>query len=242
MNATPPDVKLPAGDARRSYVRQMFTAIAPRYDLLNHVLSLNVDRRWRRAAVRQLGWQASPRGTFLDVCAGTLDLAAELARQPSFTGRVIGADFVVPMLRLGIGKAERTSAVGADALVLPFRAETFDGCMIAFGLRNLADTDAGLAEIARVVKRGGRLVILEFSLPTAWPIRQLYLLYFLRVLPRIGRVVSKHTSGYTYLPASVAEFANPRELCAQLRRHGFRDVGAQALTRGVASLYWGTRR
>jgi demethylmenaquinone methyltransferase/2-methoxy-6-polyprenyl-1,4-benzoquinol methylase len=219
----------------------MFTAIAPRYDLLNHVLSLNIDRRWRRAAIRRLGWERAPDGTYLDVCAGTLDLSAELSRQPSFGGTVIGADFVVPMLRLGLEKAERLEGVGADALDLPFPDETFHGCMVAFGVRNLTDTNAGIAEMARVLRPGGRLVILEFSLPSGWPVRPLYLLYFRHVLPRVGRFVSKHTSGYSYLPESVREFPAPAEVVAQLGERGFEDVHYESLSMGIATLYWGTR-
>ena len=240
--ATTPSVERGTDGARkRSYVRQMFTAIAPRYDLLNHVLSLNVDRAWRRSAVRRLQWDATPGGLYLDLCAGTLDLAVELERQRGFTGAVVGADFVVPMLKLGQGKAGGVRAVGADALVLPFPDGTFDGCMIAFGIRNLEDVGAGLAEMARVLRPGGRLVILEFSMPSRWPVRPLYAFYFRHVLPRIGRLVSKHTSAYTYLPDSVSAFPEPTELTASISAHGFAAVRHEALTFGVASLYHGIR-
>ena len=240
--ATTPSVERGTDGARkRSYVRQMFTAIAPRYDLLNHVLSLNVDRAWRRSAVRRLQWDATPGGLYLDLCAGTLDLAVELERQRGFTGAVVGADFVVPMLKLGQGKAGGVRAVGADALVLPFPDGTFDGCMIAFGIRNLEDVGAGLAEMARVLRPGGRLVILEFSMPSRWPVRPLYAFYFRHVLPRIGRLVSKHTSAYTYLPDSVSAFPEPTELAASISAHGFAAVRHEALTFGVASLYHGIR-
>jgi demethylmenaquinone methyltransferase/2-methoxy-6-polyprenyl-1,4-benzoquinol methylase len=234
-------VNVPGGDAKRSYVREMFAAIAPRYDLLNHVLSLNVDRRWRRAAVQRLGWQAAPQGKYLDVCAGTLDLAAELARQPAFHGQVVGADFVVPILRLGEGKASRVRPVGADALAMPFPDETFHGCMVAFGVRNLIDAGAGLGEMVRVLKPGCRVVVLEFSLPQAWPIRSLYLSYFRHVLPRIGRLVSKHTSAYEYLPDSVQAFPHPDDVRDQFLAAGLTDVGHRSITFGIASLYWGSR-
>lgn len=240
--ATTPSIERGAdGALKRSYVRQMFTAIAPRYDLLNHVLSLNVDRVWRRSAVRRLRWDATPGGLYLDLCAGTLDLAVELERQPGFGGTVVGADFVVPMLRRGQGKAPGVRAVGADALVLPFPDGTFDGCMIAFGIRNLEDVGAGLAEMARILRPGGRLVILEFSMPSRWPVRPLYAFYFRHVLPRIGRLVSKHTSAYRYLPDSVSAFPEPTDLVASISAHGFAAVRHEALTFGVASLYCGVR-
>jgi demethylmenaquinone methyltransferase/2-methoxy-6-polyprenyl-1,4-benzoquinol methylase len=241
MTITPPAERGVAGIGKRSYVRQMFTAIAPRYDLLNHVLSLNVDRGWRRSAVQCLRWDSTPGGRYLDLCAGTLDLAVELERQGGFTGTVVGADFVVPMLRLGRQKARGIRAVGADALDLPFPDRTFDGCMIAFGIRNLEDLGAGLAEIARILRPGARLVILEFSLPSRWPVRPLYAFYFRHVLPRIGRLVSKHTSAYTYLPDSVSAFPEPAALVASIAAHGFATVRHVPLTFGVASLYHGIR-
>lgn len=222
-------------------MREMFTAIAPRYDLLNHVLSLNIDRLWRRRAVRRLEWRRAAAGTYLDLCAGTLDLAATLARRPGFHGTVVGADFVVPMLRLGLGKAESLRAVGADALTLPFPDGAFDGVMIAFGVRNLMDHDRGLVEMARVVRRGGRLVILEFSMPTAWPVRSIYRFYFRRVLPLVGRVISRHESAYTYLPNSVQTFLAPSALAAAVEAAGFRDVGSESLAFGIAALHWAVR-
>jgi demethylmenaquinone methyltransferase/2-methoxy-6-polyprenyl-1,4-benzoquinol methylase len=241
MTLTTPTTDPRGAKAKRSYVRDMFTAIAPRYDLLNHLLSLNIDRRWRRRAVDRLGWEAWPEGDYLDLCAGTMDLAAELARRPGFGGRVVGADFVLPMLLLGRGKARAIQGVGADALELPFADGTFAGLTIGFGLRNLTDTDAGLAEMARVLKPQGRLVILEFATPTMWPMRPLYLFYFRRVLPRIGCWVSKHTSAYSYLPASVSGFPEPDVLAQRIAHAGLRDVGQEALTLGIARIYWGTR-
>lgn len=240
MTPAPPILEELGGDAKRSYVRQMFTAIAPRYDFLNHVLSLNIDRRWRRQAVRALRWPERPAGLYLDLCAGTMELARELQQQWQFRGRVVGADFVVPMLRLGRAKGPGVQGVGADALALPFPSRSFDGCMIGFGIRNLADLDRGLGEIARVLKRGGRVVILEFSIPRIWPVRPLYLFYFRRVLPLIGRLVSKHTTAYSYLPDSVDRFPTAPELAERMRRAGFSDVGYQSLSLGVAALHFGT--
>jgi demethylmenaquinone methyltransferase / 2-methoxy-6-polyprenyl-1,4-benzoquinol methylase len=219
----------------------MFAAIAPRYDLLNHLLSLNVDRSWRRAAVRRLAWERRPDGTYLDLCAGTLDLAATLARARGFGGRVIGADFVIPMLERGKGKAARARPVGADALTLPFADARFDGAMVAFGVRNLADLDAGLREAHRVLRPGARFVILEFSTPRVALVRALYLFYFRRVLPAIGRAVSKHRDAYTYLPESVLEFPDPDALARRLEGAGFSNVAYQLLTGGICAVHHGTR-
>lgn len=219
----------------------MFTAIAPRYDLLNHLLSFNIDRLWRKAAVARLGWEANPRGTYLDLCAGTMDLAALLAGRPEFRGSVVGADFVVPMLARGRGKAARAVPVAADALRLPFPDARFDGAMVGFGVRNLTDLGAGLSEAARVLKPGARFVVLELTTPRFAPLRAAYLWYFCRVLPTIGRAVSKHTDAYSYLPESVLAFPDPDALAARLTTAGFSDVGYQRLTGGIAALHYGTR-
>jgi demethylmenaquinone methyltransferase/2-methoxy-6-polyprenyl-1,4-benzoquinol methylase len=240
MSGAPLDPARLSGDAKRSYVRDMFTAIAPRYDLLNHLLSLNVDRGWRRRAVARLAWERAPSGTFLDACAGTLDLAAELAAQPGFSGRVVGADFVVPMLRLGRGKDRDLRPVGADTLRLPFMDGAFDGGTVGFGIRNLVDVDAGFRELRRVLKPGARLVVLDFTLPRASPLRALYLCYFRRVLPLIGRMVSKHTDAYSYLPDSVLQFPTPEALAERMHRAGFGHVEYERLTLGVAAVHWGT--
>ena len=155
MKSRLPEAAALEGERKRRYVREMFSAIAPRYDLLNRVLSLTIDQRWRREAVDRLAWERAPRGRYLDLCAGTLDLAAELRRRPGFAGDVVGADFSVPMLHVGKNKEPRVAAVGADALQLPFPDAAFHGAMVAFGIRNLADMDAGLAEMARVLRHGG---------------------------------------------------------------------------------------
>ena len=222
-------------------MRRLFTAIAPRYDFLNHLLSLNVDRAWRRAAVARLGWEARPDGVYLDLCAGTLDLAATLARAPGFRGRVVGADFVVPMLARGVRKAPRAAPVAADALELPFPDGRFDGAMVGFGVRNLADLDHGLREARRVLRPGSRFVVLEFTTPRFAPLRALYLFYFRRVLPAIGRAVSKHREAYTYLPESVAAFPSPEALAERLVAAGFQDVGYELRTGGICAIHYGTR-
>jgi demethylmenaquinone methyltransferase/2-methoxy-6-polyprenyl-1,4-benzoquinol methylase len=239
----PPAPVLPDSDKRR-LVRELFTAIAPRYDFLNRLLSLGVDRLWRRMAVDRLAWEARPGGVYLDACAGTLDLAAELANRRRFTGRVIGADFASRMLKLGSGKARGPGTiepVASDALALPFRSGSFDGATVGFGVRNLADIDAGLAEFFRVLRAGARLVVLEFTLPRWRPFRAVYQLYFNRVLPVIGRVVSGHPTAYAYLPASVDGFPDPGALLARLDRTGFHACDYRLLTGGIAAIHWGTR-
>ncbi len=227
---------------RAGAIREMFSAIAPRYDLLNHLLSLNLDRSWRRRAVDRLGWDSRPEGRYLDVCTGTFDLAIELARRPGFTGHVVAIDFSRAMLREGLPKLARrpVSPVCADASRLPAASGGFDGAMVAFGVRNLADIDTGLRELKRVLRPGARLVVLDFAMPRRQPLRWLYRLYFTRVLPLAGRAISKHTYAYTYLPESVLAFAEPQELGARLAAAGYGNVDWRAMTGGIACLWWGT--
>jgi demethylmenaquinone methyltransferase / 2-methoxy-6-polyprenyl-1,4-benzoquinol methylase len=234
---------LPAPDEKAAHVRRMFSSIAPRYDLLNHLLSLNIDRLWRRRAIDWLGWERAPEGVFLDNCAGTLDLAVELARRTGFHGRVVGSDFALPMLQRGLPKVEQlpVTALCADALALPYADATFAGATVGFGVRNLSDLDAGLREMARVLCPGARLVILEFTTPSWQPFRALYFFYFLRVLPFLGRLISRHHSAYSYLPESVLSFPEPPELARRIEQAGFRDIGWRSLTGGITALHWGTR-
>lgn len=229
------------GTERATQVRTIFSEIAPRYDLLNHVLSLNVDRSWRKAAVGRLDWERAPAGTYLDACAGTFDLSLELARRGGFTGRIVATDFARPMLMEGLPKivGRPVAAACADSLSLPFADRTFDGAMIAFGLRNLADVRRGLAEMRRVLEPGARAVVLEFTTPPNVLVRAGYHFYFRRVLPVVGRIVSGHPWAYTYLPESVKEFPGPRELAELFESVGFRDVGWRLLTGGIAALHWG---
>ncbi|HWO88058.1 MAG TPA: ubiquinone/menaquinone biosynthesis methyltransferase [Gemmatimonadales bacterium] len=228
---------------KRRYVRAIFSDIAPRYDLLNRVLSLNIDQSWRRRAVARLEWQRRPGGTYLDACAGTLDLAVMLAGQRGFAGRVIATDFAVPMLRLGGAKARELEVrrVAADTLSLPLPDASMDGAIVGFGVRNLADLDLGLRELARVIRAGGRLVVLDFATPAFAPLRALYLLYFRRVLPLVGRIVSGHPTAYQYLPDSVLEFPAPEVLASRLAGAGFKSCAYQLLTGGIAAVTWGER-
>lgn len=249
IEAGAPDERIQAAEAalgaahKRDYVRGMFSAIAPRYDLLNRVLSFAVDRGWRRRAIAALALERVPGGRVLDLCAGTLDVAAEILRTPGFAGRVVGADFAVPMLAHGRGKgpAARLAPVGADALRLPFADGAFDAAIVAFGARNLADLDAGFAEVRRVCRPGARFVILEFSTPPNALVRAGYHAYFHHVLPRIGGWVSGHRTAYGYLPASVAHFPGPDALAARMRAAGWEAVTWRPLTFGVAALHVGVR-
>jgi demethylmenaquinone methyltransferase/2-methoxy-6-polyprenyl-1,4-benzoquinol methylase len=241
MLASDRELPVSGGPAKRAYVREMFTAVAPTYDRVNRIISLRLDQRWRRYAVRRLGWERAPEGMYLDLCAGTLDFGATLARQPGFRGRIVGADFVQRMLRLGREKSPRLTPVNAEALSLPFPDRAFDGAMVGWGVRNLMDLDAGLSEAARVLKPGARLVILEMTLPPNPRLRRVFQFYFRRVLPWIGRVISKHTTAYTWLPESTQAFPGPQELARRMERQGFTDVRYELFLGGVTALHIGTR-
>jgi len=220
-------------------VRGMFAEIAPRYDLVNRLLSGGIDVRWRRTTVRR----APPpvRGAILDVCTGTGDLALAYAAIAGPGVRIVASDFCRPMLDRGVEKALAAGLpvewIEADALALPFPAASFDLVTVAFGLRNIADTAGGLAEMARVCKPGGTLAILEFSLPTNPLLRRFYLWYFRRVLPAIGNAVARNASdAYTYLNRSVEEFPGGEALAAMIRAAGFDRVEAVPLSFGIATL------
>lgn len=232
------------GPGRARQVRTIFSEIAPRYDLLNHVLSLNIDRRWRRKAADAIaeGSEAGPRRV-LDVCAGTYDLSLELARRHGFRGSVTALDFAWPMLAEGRGKLDGAEIrpVCADGLRMPFADGTFDAAMVAFGVRNLSDVDRGLEEFARVLGPGGRVAILEFTTPPKRLMRDLYLFYFHRVLPVVGRWVSGHSWAYSYLPESVRDFPGPGELAEKMRSAGFGDVQWSYLTAGIAAIHLGRK-
>jgi len=229
------------GAEKSEYVRKTFSEIAPRYDLLNHLLSLNIDRGWRRKAIAELRLERKPRGRYLDLCAGTLDVSQMLASTSGFDGSVIAADFAEPMLRAGVAKVSSlpVSPVTADALRLPIESGSMSGAIVAFGIRNVADLDAGLREVHRVLEPGARFVILEFSTPRSPLINTAYQLYFNHVLPTIGGVISGHPSAYKYLPKSVANFPVAEDLAQRMRAAGFNSVSWRPLTLGIAAIHSG---
>ena len=231
------------GVGKREYVRAVFEQIAPSYDLLNHLLSANIDRLWRRRAIRALGWESNPTGTYLDLCAGTMDVSAALARTDGFSGRVIAADFAEAMLRAGRGKVPSSFAapVVADALQLPLPDCSVAGALVAFGARNLSDLDDGLREVRRVLAPGARLVILEFTTPRSTFVRVAYHAYFHHLLPLIGGMISGHRTAYEYLPQSVAHFPAEAALADRMRGAGFSSVSYRSLSLGIAAIHVGAR-
>ena len=232
-----------AGVHRERQVQRLFSEIAPRYDLLNHVLSLNVDKGWRRKAVDLLGWEHAVDGRFLDACAGTFDLALELSGRPGFRGSVVASDFAQPMLREGVPKLTASSVIPVcgDSLQLPFPDDTFEGATVGFGVRNLADLEGGIRELRRVLRPGARLVVLEFTTPPNALVRWSYLFYFHRILPLVGRLVSRHPWAYSDLPKSVEQFPGPSALEAVFRDAGFRETDHRLLSLGIAALHWGVK-
>jgi demethylmenaquinone methyltransferase/2-methoxy-6-polyprenyl-1,4-benzoquinol methylase len=232
------------GAGKRAYVRSVFEQIAPRYDLLNRLLSANVDRWWRRRALRELDWARVPDGRYLDLCAGTLDVGVQLAAERGFRGFIVGVDFAVPMLQAGAGKApiDVLAPVAADAQQLPLRDGSVDGVIVAFGIRNVALLDAALREARRVLAPGATLVILEFTTPRRRVVRALYHLYFHHLLPFIGGAISGHRTAYRYLPQSVAHFPAEPELARRMIAAGFDDVRWTSLSLGIAALHTGRRR
>ncbi len=224
----------------------MFGQIAGRYDFLNHLLSMNVDRWWRRQTVRRV----PPDGPLpiLDVCTGTGDLALAYDRAAGGGTRIVAADFCHEMLAIGRAKArqvgadERVTFIEADALTLPLPDDAFQIVCVAFGLRNVADTDRGLAEMARVAAPGGRVAVLEFTMPRRQPMKGLYSWYFRHVLPRIGQLVSRNTtSAYQYLPESVGQFPQDEALVERMRAAGLDNLRRWPLTFGIATLYVGEK-
>ena len=224
----------------------MFDDIAGRYDFLNHALSAGLDRRWRRRAIRELALTGRER--LVDVCTGTADLAVEAATHARGHARdVVGLDFSGAMLALGLDKIRRLGLdtrirlARADATRLPISDGSCDAVTVGFGIRNVVDPLAACREMARILRPGGRLAILEFSMPTTPVVRNVYQWYFRRVLPAIGRLVSRHHDAYAYLPASVGEFPPPREFARRLEVSGFRAVRPVPLAFGAVYLYMAER-
>lgn len=218
----------------------MFSGIAGKYDLLNHLLSANVDKRWRRIVRNRLsGILSDENALVLDVACGTGDLSIEL--RSNAKARVMGTDFCRPMLAISSGKAPEIPFLEGDAMKLPFADQTFDAVTIAFGLRNLADFKAGLAELWRILKPGGRIAILEFSTPVIPGFRGIFRFYFTNILPRIGGIISGERGAYEYLPDSVTRFPDQNKLAEMMRDTGFGEVEYTNLTGGIAALHTGLR-
>ena len=223
--------------ARR--VREMFANIAPRYDLLNHILSANIDKRWRRRVVEQLKPLLATDARVLDVGCGTGDLSIELFENTA--AEVTGIDFCGPMLKLAKTKAPQLHFIEGDALRLPFAEASFDGLTIGFALRNLADVDRGLRELLRVIKPDGHVAILEFSHPVNPLFASFVRFYNWRLLPWIGGLVSGSRGAYEYLPDSISKFPNQETLAGMMRANGFVDVSFENLSGGIAALHIGRR-
>lgn len=229
--------RLPAGE-----VQEMFERIAPRYDLLNRLMTAGLDRRWREAAAAAADVAVGE--TALDVCTGTGDLAFALARRVGPRGRVVGLDFADNMLERARAKAverlELVEFVQGDALALPFADDVFDGATVAFGIRNVADLGRGIAEMARVVRPGGRVVILEITTPRR--LRRFYELWFDHVVPLLGKLLGRDGAAYGYLPASVKRFPHPPVLAAAMVEAGLEDVRWQLFAGGIVALHYGRVR
>lgn len=244
VSATQDELKI-AGEQKRSYVLDLFARVAPRYDLLNSLLSLRVHYYWREVAARAA--RLRPGDTALDVCTGTAELAIRLAKDVGEEGMVVGVDFCEPMLRLGQRKirkyanSRRITLVLADALQLPFASDRFEAVTVAFGIRNVVDIRKAFAEMWRVLKPGGRVVCLEFSLPRHPIFRALYSFYFYRLIPWMGGLLS-HRDAYTYLPESVRRFPERERLAQIMREAGFVEVTWQERTFGVVCIHSGVKR
>ena len=228
-----------------SPIAAMFDRISPKYDALNHLLSFNIDKVWRKKTAKAVA--KSQPNTILDLATGTADLAIAVAkRNPQ--AQVIGMDISEKMLDIGKEKVMHQNLANqielrlGDAAALPFEDNSFDAVIVAFGVRNFEDLDKGLSEISRVLKPGGQAVILEFSMPERFPVKQLYRFYFRHLLPFIGKLISKDNSAYAYLPASVERFPKPKAFLELLAQHGLIQGTVRPLTFGIATLYCSERQ
>lgn len=230
-------------DERNRAIGEMFSRIAPNYDLLNRLLSAGIDRRWRRIAVSEMTPESG--GRHLDLATGTADMALEILRQKGRPASVAGADLSLEMMRIGrekcakAGRGANVSFVRAAGESLPFRSGSFDSACVAFGIRNVVDRELALKELCRVVRPGGRVAILEFAVPKRGVLAALYRFYFTRVLPRIAGIFSRRDA-YEYLPESVLSFPEPERFAAMMRAAGCATVEPRPLTLGIVTLYVGT--
>lgn len=232
-------------DRREVRIRRMFDGIAPSYDLLNHLLSLNIDKAWRRRVTRMVPLTSGP---LLDLCTGTGDLAFDYDKAVGGSLPIVGADFSGEMLLRAIRKSKKRGShpripfIQADAQQLPFPSDQFEVVTISFGLRNVTDTDRGLEEMTRVTRPGGKVAVLEFSRPKHWFLGRAYRGYFRYLLPTVGQIFSRSSDkAYSYLPASVMEFPDGEALAQRMRAVGLKDVHFTPFTFGIATLYVGTK-
>lgn len=233
-----------ADQSKKAEVKHMFNAIAQRYDFLNHFLSLGIDKGWRKKAIKTLADMPSPR--LLDVATGTADMA--IMANKMLKCNVVGTDLSAGMLEVGrqkveaLGKSAEITLREADSEELPFGDAEFDAITVAFGVRNYENLDKGLGQMARVLRRGGRMVVLEFSRPTRFPFKQIYMFYFRHVLPLMGGLVSKDRRAYEYLPESVLAFPCGADFEAHMRLAGIEPIKRISLTLGVATIYVGEKQ
>lgn len=234
--------------ARKEKIQAMFDNIAPDYDRLNHILSLDIDRNWRKAAIKEAVAPEGSRLDILDVACGTGDFAISAARHAASGSRVTGIDLSEGMLRIGERKITDAGLSGiislqqGDCEDLPFPDCSFDRVTVAFGVRNFEHLEKGLSEMYRILKPGGKAIILELSVPSNPVLRTLYKLYFLHLLPTVGGLVSGDRAAYMYLPASVLRFPGPDRFMGILSECGFSEVSHRAFTAGICRMYTGTRQ
>ncbi|MAB73539.1 MAG: bifunctional demethylmenaquinone methyltransferase/2-methoxy-6-polyprenyl-1,4-benzoquinol methylase UbiE [Flavobacteriales bacterium] len=234
----------PEEEAKKNQVARMFDGIAHRYDFLNHFFSLGIDVLWRKACIRMLRKESPSK--LLDVATGTADFAIEAVRM-GLDVHVTGVDISAGMLDVGREKIaargwnDKIELIQGDSVALPFEDDTFDAYIVAFGVRNFEDLQGGLGDMLRVLKPGALGLVLEFSKPKHFPIKQVFGLYFKHIMPTVGKWVSKDPSAYTYLPESVQAFPEGEAFLDQMRQAGYRDVQARSLTGGIATIYTGRK-